>query len=88
MKKEELCAWLFKNGGPVIRYRAATELLPQKASLDIGRLSHEICCQAICQIDRDQEADLFIRSKRKQKLDGERVESLSGSSVVPRFPEM
>ena len=39
MKNEELNAWLFENGGPVIRYRTATELLPQTKSLDIKRLA-------------------------------------------------
>ena len=42
MKKQELGGWLFENGGPVIRYRAATELLPQNASLDIRRLTAEM----------------------------------------------
>jgi hypothetical protein len=42
VKKEELSAWLFEHGGPVIRYRTATELLPQTKSLDIGRLTDEM----------------------------------------------
>ena len=42
MKNEELNAWLFENGGPVIRYRTATELLPQTKSLDIKRLAAEM----------------------------------------------
>jgi len=42
MKKEELSAWLFENGGPVIRYRTATEILPLTKSLDISRLADEM----------------------------------------------
>jgi len=42
MKNEELNAWLFENGGPVIRYRTATELLPQAKSPDIKRLAAEM----------------------------------------------
>jgi hypothetical protein len=42
LKKEELSTWLLENGGPVIRYRTATELLPQKTSLDIPRLTDEM----------------------------------------------
>jgi hypothetical protein len=42
LKREELSTWLFENGGPVIRYRTATELLSQNASLDIRRLTGEM----------------------------------------------
>ena len=39
MKNKELCAWLFENGGPVIRYRTATELSPSEKSFDIQPLT-------------------------------------------------
>lgn len=42
MKKEELSAWLFENGGPVIRYRTATELMPSSEKLDISRLTNDL----------------------------------------------
>jgi hypothetical protein len=42
LKNEELSAWLFENGGPVIRYRTATEILPRTKSLDIPRLADEM----------------------------------------------
>ena len=42
MKKEELGAWLFENGGPVIRYRTATELMPSNKKLDIRRLTQDL----------------------------------------------
>ena len=42
MKKEALSAWLFENGGPVIRYRTATELMPAGDKPDIGRLRNEL----------------------------------------------
>jgi hypothetical protein len=42
MKKEELSAWLFENGGPIIRYRTATELMPSSEKLDIKRLTDDL----------------------------------------------
>ncbi|MDM7996954.1 MAG: zf-HC2 domain-containing protein [Acidobacteriota bacterium] len=42
--------------------------LDAKAQMEI--LEHlskcEICCQAICQVARDHEADLFIQGRQKQ----------------------
>ncbi len=42
MKKNELIAWLFENGGPVIRYRTATELMPSGKKPDIERLTDDL----------------------------------------------
>ncbi len=42
MKKQELGTWLLQNAGPIIRYRTATEILPQTKSLDIRRLDDEM----------------------------------------------
>jgi hypothetical protein len=42
MKKEELAAWLFENGGSVIRYRTATELMPSGKKLDIKLLTDDL----------------------------------------------
>lgn len=42
LKNEELHAWLFENGGPVIRYRTATELFPPGQSFDIQQLADEM----------------------------------------------
>ncbi len=42
LKNEELSAWLFENGGPVVRYRTATELFPPNKSLDIQQLTHKM----------------------------------------------
>jgi len=42
MNQQELVNWLFENGGPAIRYRTATELMPTSDSVDIGRLAEEL----------------------------------------------
>ena len=42
MNNEEIYTWLFENGGPVIRYRTATELYPSSSSLNIKRLTDEL----------------------------------------------
>ena len=42
MNNEELGAWLYEHGGPVIRYRTATELLPPDKTIDIQRLADEM----------------------------------------------
>lgn len=39
MMDRELAEWLFENGGPAIRYRTATELLDNPASVDLDRLT-------------------------------------------------
>ena len=40
---QELVDWLFANGGPAIRYRTATELMPPSSNVDIGQLREELC---------------------------------------------
>ena len=42
MRNEELSAWLFEHGGPVIRYRTAAELLPPSKSINIQQLRDEM----------------------------------------------
>jgi hypothetical protein len=42
MNTQDLYQWLIKHGGPVIRYRTATELIPDTAEIDIGRLRDEL----------------------------------------------
>jgi hypothetical protein len=42
MEIKELSAWLFENGGPVIRYRVATELLPPNKSINVRKLRDEM----------------------------------------------
>jgi len=42
MNHQELVDWLFQNGGPAIRYRTATELLPSSDGVDIAKLREEL----------------------------------------------
>ena len=42
MNEKELYQWLMDNGGPVIRYRTATELLPPSEKLYIQQLRDEM----------------------------------------------
>lgn len=42
MTESELDRWLFENGGPAIRYRTATELLPRPAAEDVRRLRADL----------------------------------------------
>ena len=49
MKRQELANWLFEHGGPVIRYRTATELLPSTKPLDIRRLNDELLQSTLVQ---------------------------------------
>jgi len=39
MNEREVVGWLLENGGPTIRYRAATELLDDPTSVDLGALT-------------------------------------------------
>ncbi|MFC1921240.1 hypothetical protein ACFLYQ_05925 [Chloroflexota bacterium] len=47
MNDEELINWLLTNGGPVIRYRTATELMATPGSVDIGLLRKELLSSAL-----------------------------------------
>src|SRR5512136_1744869 len=42
MQTEEIYMWLMENGGPVIRYRTATELMTPDKTLDIKRLQDDL----------------------------------------------
>jgi len=42
INEKELYTWLIDNGGPVVRYRTATELLPPSKSLDVQQLRDEL----------------------------------------------
>jgi hypothetical protein len=42
MKTSETYRWLMENGGPVIRYRTATELMPPDKKLDIQVLKNDL----------------------------------------------
>ncbi len=42
MKAQEACRWLMENGGPVIRYRTATELLAPGQALGIQALQDDM----------------------------------------------
>ncbi len=42
MNTEETCQWLMENGGPVIRYRTAAELMPHASQVEIIRLREEL----------------------------------------------
>ena len=39
---ERLSGWLFTNGGPIIRYRTAAELMDSPASPDCARLFRDV----------------------------------------------
>ena len=41
-KPEKTYMWLMKNGGPVISYRTATELITQDNTLDIKQLQDDL----------------------------------------------
>ena len=42
MNQQELVNWLFENGGPAIRYRTATELMPPSGNINTGQLIEEL----------------------------------------------
>ena len=48
LQNEEISTWLLENGGPVIRYRTATELHPSDKLVDIKQLTDEMLqCQLV-----------------------------------------
>jgi hypothetical protein len=49
MKPAETYRWLMENGGPVIRYRTATELMPPDKSLNIQALQNDLLQSKIVQ---------------------------------------
>ena len=42
MNEKELAEWLFENGGPVIRYRTATELFSPSSEIDTSQLLDDL----------------------------------------------
>ncbi len=42
MEEQEIYRWLYENGGPVIRYRTATELIESSSDVDTGHLLDEL----------------------------------------------
>ena len=42
-KDSDLIQWLYSNGGPIIRYRTAKELMNHPIGFDIHRLYQEVC---------------------------------------------
>ena len=42
-KNSDLIEWLYSNGGPIIRYRTAAELMDDATGIDIHHLYQEVC---------------------------------------------
>ncbi|MBN1579940.1 MAG: hypothetical protein JXA89_04505 [Anaerolineae bacterium] len=42
MQSQELAQWLFDNGGPIVRYLTATELLEDTSGIDLEQLVHDL----------------------------------------------
>ena len=54
----ELVQWLLENGGPAIRYRAATELMDDVQGIDLERLAEDLVQSRMVQLWMDRFAPL------------------------------
>jgi hypothetical protein len=68
MKSEETYKWLMENGGPVIRYRTATELMPPDKVTDIKALQNDLMQSPLVQtwMDNFKPPDLITRKMDNQ----------------------
>ena len=67
MNQRELVNWLFENGGPAIRYRTATELLPSSNDIDTGQIREELLQSPL------------VRTWLERFIPGRGINSLHGS---------
>jgi hypothetical protein len=60
MHQIELVNWLYENGGPVIRFRTATELMPPSRQVDFGQLRKDLLQSKIIKTYYDRISPSFL----------------------------